>query len=117
MRFEDYKSVIDQLEQMGCLHLAFTGGDPFVHPDFLDVFEYAREKGFVCDIYTNGIALASDDVLFSRIARLKPRAFYLSLYGSSGDGSLPSSCKSCRETLINLFIVSTICTGIRIVLA
>lgn len=84
MRFEDYKSVIDQLEQMGCLHLAFTGGDPFVHPDFLDVFEYAREKGFVCDIYTNGIALASDDVLSSRIARLKPRAFYMSLYGSSG---------------------------------
>lgn len=79
---DDYKRIIDELRTMGCMHLAFTGGDPFMHPDFLEIYEYARLKGFVCDIYTNGLYLDSSEEAFSRIAKLKPRAFYISLYGS-----------------------------------
>ena len=36
---------------------------------------------------------------------------------SSGNGSLPNSWSNCLCTLISLFIVSTMCTGILIVLA
>ena len=83
LRFSDYKAAIDELKEMGCLHLSFTGGDPFVHPDFLEVFEYARRCGFVCDIYTNGLFLAQHDDALSKIIGLRPRAFYISLYGSN----------------------------------
>lgn len=77
-----YLQAIDNLRDMGCLHLAFTGGDPFMHREFPDVFFYARKRGFVCDIYTNGLSLHYNDELLMRMVAAQPRAFFVSLYGS-----------------------------------
>lgn len=79
---ETYKKAIDGLNMMGCMHLAFTGGDPFMHPDFPALFFYARKKGFVCDVYTNCLALYDDAELLTHMVEAKPRAFFISLYGS-----------------------------------
>ena len=80
-----YQEIINELKDMGCLHLTFTGGDPFVNKDFPEIFKYAREKGFVCDIFTNGLALYDNPELMIEIVNQKPRAFYISLYGASAD--------------------------------
>lgn len=80
-----YRRAIDELNDMGCLHLALTGGDPFVHRDFPEVFFYARERGFVCDIYTNGLYLHDNDELLVRMVAAQPRAFFVSLYGSKAE--------------------------------
>ncbi|TGY74744.1 radical SAM protein [Enterorhabdus sp. NM05_H27] len=82
---EIYRKAIDELHEMGCMHLAFTGGDPFIHREFPDVFFYARERGFVCDVYTNGLYLYDNDELLERMAEAQPRAFFISLYGSKPD--------------------------------
>lgn len=79
---EAYKKAIDDLRDMGCLHLAFTGGDPFMHPDFPEVFFYARQRGFVCDVYTNCLFLYENAELLASMIDAKPRAFFVSLYGS-----------------------------------
>lgn len=80
-----YKELLDELYEMNCLHVAFTGGDPFMYKDFLKVFLYARTKGFVCDIYTNGQYLADHCDVMECILRQRPRAFYISLYGSKSE--------------------------------
>ncbi|MDY2959831.1 MAG: radical SAM protein [Hornefia sp.] len=80
---QKYKSVIDELYAMKCLHLAFTGGDPFLYEDFFEVFKYSRSKGFVCDIFTNGLYLYNNSKTLDEILSLRPRAFYISLYGSN----------------------------------
>lgn len=80
---DKYKEIIDELYQMNCMHIAFTGGDPFMNTDFIDIFEYARSKEFVCDIFTNAQYIAEHTTEIEDIIHLNPRAFYISLYGSS----------------------------------
>lgn len=83
LSFADHASLLLQLKEIGCLHLAFTGGDPFVNNIFIDVFKYARDLGFVCDIYTNGVFLANHHDVLEEMLGLMPRGFYISLYGST----------------------------------
>lgn len=77
------KQLIDELYQMKCMHLAFTGGDPFMFNGFVELLEYARSKRFSFDIYTNGQALANNPHLIDKIRNLYPRTFYISLYGAT----------------------------------
>jgi len=49
-----WKKVIDELYEEGCLRLNFTGGEPFAKEGFLDLYSYARGKGFLISILTNG---------------------------------------------------------------
>lgn len=46
--------IIDQLADIGCFYLGFTGGEPFVRKDFLKILSYAKRKGFQAIVYTNG---------------------------------------------------------------
>jgi len=46
--------ILDQLKNLGCFYLGFTGGEPFVRKDFLDILWYAKKTGFEIIIYTNG---------------------------------------------------------------
>lgn len=77
------KALIDELYDMKCFHLIFTGGDPFVFRGALDLFKYARMKGFSFDIYTNGQVLGESQALADEISSLYPRTIYISLYGAS----------------------------------
>lgn len=47
-------SILDQLADMGCFYLGFTGGEPFMRKDIMDILWYAKKKGFEVIIYTNG---------------------------------------------------------------
>lgn len=47
-------SVLDQLADIGCFYLGFTGGEPFMRKDILDILRYAVKKGFQVIVYTNG---------------------------------------------------------------
>ena len=52
-----------------------------------------------------------------KISRTRSTGIFISSAISSGVGSRPSSCSSCLLTRMSLLIVSTMCTGIRMVLA
>lgn len=62
--------VLDQLADIGCLYLGFTGGEPFMRPDIMDIFWYAKRKGFEIIIYTNGYFI--DQRIAAELARLGP---------------------------------------------
>ncbi|MDP2923890.1 MAG: radical SAM protein [Candidatus Omnitrophota bacterium] len=46
--------ILDQLADLGCFYLGFTGGEPFLREDIFDILWYAKKKGFQIIIYTNG---------------------------------------------------------------
>ena len=48
------RRVIDDLSVMRVFQLNIGGGEPFMRPDFLDLMDYAHEKGMVTCISTNG---------------------------------------------------------------
>lgn len=77
------KELIDELYNMNCCQIIFTGGDPFMFDGFIELFKYARSRNFVCDIYTNGYAIANNPKLLNEIVPLLPKAFYISIYGST----------------------------------
>ena len=55
-------SLLDEICEAGCLYLLITGGDPLLRGDFPAIYRYARSKGLLITVFTNG-TLISDEVL------------------------------------------------------
>lgn len=53
-------NIIDQCKEIGVMHLSFTGGEPFIRSDFLDIVEYAHNNNFYITIQTNGTLITED---------------------------------------------------------
>ncbi len=49
------KSVIDDIVLMGAKRLCLSGGEPFLHPELLNIVRYAVSKGLTVNIYSSGI--------------------------------------------------------------
>ena len=48
------KDLLDELASMGTREIYYSGGgEPFIHPDIMEVLEYSKRKGFVCYVNTN----------------------------------------------------------------
>jgi radical SAM protein with 4Fe4S-binding SPASM domain len=62
--------ILDQLADIGCFYLGFTGGEPFVRKDILDILRYAGKLGFEIIIYTNGFLI--NEKVADDLAILKP---------------------------------------------
>lgn len=62
-------SIIDQLADIGCLYLGFTGGEPFERTDMLDIVRYAVKKGFQVIIYSNGSLI--NDKIAQKLSQLR----------------------------------------------
>jgi uncharacterized radical SAM superfamily Fe-S cluster-containing enzyme len=77
MGVEDFRRILGHLQadHGGELDLVnFTGGEPTVHPRFLDFIEMAKHAGIHrVSICTNGIRLAKDESLVRRLAELGGR--------------------------------------------
>ena len=56
------KTLIDKVFDLGVLWFCFTGGDPLERPDFLELYAYAKEKGFIVTVFTSGISLTKEIV-------------------------------------------------------
>ena len=63
-------SILDQLRDIGCFYLGFTGGEPFVRKDIMDIFRYAKKKGFEIIIYTNGSLIGAE--IAKELSTLRP---------------------------------------------
>lgn len=62
LSYDEIIEIIDILYEKEVLFLTFTGGDIFTRKDFLDIYLYAKKKGFIIELYTNG-ALINDQII------------------------------------------------------
>jgi hypothetical protein len=52
---EQWKGVLAKLKRwLGTFNLTFTGGEPFLRKDILDIFKFASENGIVTQVVSNG---------------------------------------------------------------
>jgi MoaA/NifB/PqqE/SkfB family radical SAM enzyme len=52
---EQWKAALAKLKAwLGPFNLTFTGGEPFLRPDLLDIFRYAADHGIVTGVVSNG---------------------------------------------------------------
>ena len=73
---EQCKSAIDRLVEVEGKPevLQLSGGEPTIHPDFLEILEYACNQPIdIVMINTNGVRFAKDDAFLESVATLKDR--------------------------------------------
>ena len=71
--------ILDQLAEAGTLSILFSGGDPFLRPDAVDILKAARDRAFDVRINTHGNAI--DDALADRLANeVQPTRVAISIY-------------------------------------
>jgi radical SAM protein with 4Fe4S-binding SPASM domain len=52
--FEVIRKLIDDLDEIGTKEIRLTGGgEPFSHPNIMEIIELIKEKGMICDVTTN----------------------------------------------------------------
>ena len=57
---ERYFELLEELAELGVLHLTLSGGEPLAHPDFFALGARAKELGFVVRVKSNGHALRAN---------------------------------------------------------
>ena len=69
---EEHFRVLDELAEMGCFWLLYTGGEIFARKDFLEIYTYAKQKGFLITLFTNGTIINGKDCgLSGRMAAVR----------------------------------------------
>ena len=75
---DEYKNIIDQLEQLGVIFLNLTGGEPLLRNDFFEIWKYAYNKGIKLSVFTNASLINENHIsLFKNY----PGHIQISLYG------------------------------------
>lgn len=75
----EWQKIIDILKDEGCLFLYISGGEPLVRSDFLEIYNYAKSRGFIITLLTNGYAL--NKKMVECLAKSPPRSIEITLNG------------------------------------
>lgn len=75
----EHKSVLDQLSDLGTLWICYSGGEIFARADFLEIYRYAKEKGFLVTLFTNGTLITERIADF--LLEYPPFDIEITLYG------------------------------------
>ncbi|MBR5800434.1 MAG: radical SAM protein [Lachnospiraceae bacterium] len=78
---EQVKNILDILCEKGILFLTLTGGEILARRDFLEIYLYAKKKGFLVELFTNGY-LFSDEIILA-LQEYPPLLVSISLYGAN----------------------------------
>ena len=74
-------SLIDEIAGAGCLFLLITGGEPLLRTDFPRIYRYAKSRGLLVTIFTNGTLI--DREIAALFGEFPPRSIEISLYGAT----------------------------------
>jgi len=71
--------VLDELVEMGCFWILYTAGEIFARKDFLEIYTYAKKKGFLITLFTNGTIINEQSADY--LKEWSPFAIEITLYG------------------------------------
>lgn len=76
----EMKKLIDDLKKMGVIRIFFTGGEPFIRPDILEILKYADKNNFAMYISTNGTFIKPETIRVLKTLK-HLRTFQISIDG------------------------------------
>ena len=79
LSYDEHCHLLDELADAGCLWLLYTGGEIFARRDFLDIYTYAKKKGFLITLFTNGTLVT--ERIADYLVQWRPFAIEITLYG------------------------------------
>jgi radical SAM protein with 4Fe4S-binding SPASM domain len=96
----ELRHLIDCMVEEGTLWLLLTGGEPLLRPDFADIYIYAKTKGLLINLFTNGTLLSAG--IADLLAEYPPISVEITLYGATQKTyervtSVPGSYSRCMR--------------------
>jgi radical SAM protein with 4Fe4S-binding SPASM domain len=79
LTYEEHCRILDEISGAGCLWLLFTGGEIFVRKDFRKIYTYAKQKGLLITLFTNGTLIIPE--LADFLKEWPPFSIEITLYG------------------------------------
>jgi len=79
--YNEICSIVDDVAKEGCLWLLLTGGEPFIHKDFIKIYKYIAKKGINIYIETNATLLSSQ--IMEVLHDISPVMIAVSFYGAT----------------------------------
>ncbi len=76
---EEHFKMLDELVEMGCFWILYTGGEIFARKDFLEIYTYAKKKGFLITLFTNGTIVTEQ--IADYLVEWPPFAIEITMYG------------------------------------
>jgi radical SAM protein with 4Fe4S-binding SPASM domain len=100
MTTEEHFRVLDELVEMGSFWLLYTGGEIFARKDFLEIYTYAKKKGFLITLFTNGTLI--NEKIADYLVEWPPFAIEITLYGRTKETyealtQIPGSYEKCMR--------------------
>ncbi len=83
LTLEQWKRIGDEALDSGLLFLLLTGGEPFLWPDFRELYEYLHRKGALISVNSNGTLISQDTVNW--LTDHPPARINITLYGASDE--------------------------------
>ncbi|MCD7753498.1 MAG: radical SAM protein [Clostridiales bacterium] len=83
LTLEQWKRMGDEALDEGLLFLLLTGGEPFLWPDFRELYGYLHRKGALISVNSNGTLITEDTVAW--LTDHPPARINITLYGASDE--------------------------------
>lgn len=78
---EDIFHITDELQEAGCLYLAFSGGEALVHSGIYDFIRHARDKNICAGVKSNGTLLNPE--VAKKLVQAGTNFIDIALYGAA----------------------------------
>lgn len=100
LSFEEHVRLLDELVDLGCLWLLYTGGEIFARKDFLDIYTEAKKRGFLITLFTNGTMITPR--IADHLSEYRPFNIEITLYGATRETyealtKIPGSFDRCMK--------------------
>ena len=79
----EWKGILANIHKEGCLFLCLTGGEPLIRDDFLEIYSFAKAKGFIITIFTNGLLFTEEIIRY--LEQFPPFSLEITLNGITED--------------------------------
>jgi radical SAM protein with 4Fe4S-binding SPASM domain len=79
LSYEEHCRIVDEIVEAGCFWLLYTGGEIFVRADFIDIYKYSKQQGFLVTLFTNAVLISKK--IADTLAEFPPHSIEVSLYG------------------------------------
>jgi radical SAM protein with 4Fe4S-binding SPASM domain len=83
LSLDEHCRILDEIADHGCLWLLYTGGEIFIRPDFLDIYTYAKKRGLLVSLFTNGTLITEE--IADYLAEWRPFSVEITLHGSTAE--------------------------------
>jgi radical SAM protein with 4Fe4S-binding SPASM domain len=79
LSYEEHCRILDEIADAGCLWLLYSGGEIFARGDFLEIYTYAKKKGLLITLFTNGTMITPK--IADYLLEWRPFSIEVTLYG------------------------------------